>query len=177
MISSGIEPSTFWPQPSTLTYALLLLISEVLLDNSVCTESGLWTRCPKNWVSISCWDKRDFILLQHLNTIWRPDNLVPNGSLVIFSSEAKWPVHKINHSLPSSAEIKNTWSYISTPPPHMFSRHDTLVIKHSDNFESVTSGSKGAEFVSKTIPCNRPWKPIGLWDVKDPTLSRQSAHS
>jgi hypothetical protein len=26
-------------------------------------------------------------------------------------------------------------------------------------------------------PRNRPWRPIGLWDVKDPTLSRQSAHS
>jgi hypothetical protein len=23
---------------------------------------------------------------------------------------------------------------------------------------------------------NRPWKPMGLWDVKDPTLSRQSVH-
>jgi hypothetical protein len=23
---------------------------------------------------------------------------------------------------------------------------------------------------------NRPWRPIGLWDVKDPTLSRQSVH-
>jgi hypothetical protein len=23
---------------------------------------------------------------------------------------------------------------------------------------------------------NRPWRPIGLWDVKDPTLSRQSAY-
>jgi hypothetical protein len=27
-----------------------------------------------------------------------------------------------------------------------------------------------------SYPCNRPWRPIGLWDVKDPTLSRQSAH-
>jgi hypothetical protein len=26
-------------------------------------------------------------------------------------------------------------------------------------------------------PRNRPWRPIELWDVKDPTLSRQSAHS
>jgi hypothetical protein len=25
-------------------------------------------------------------------------------------------------------------------------------------------------------PRDRPWRPIGLWDVKDPTLSRQSAH-
>jgi hypothetical protein len=26
-------------------------------------------------------------------------------------------------------------------------------------------------------PRNRLWRPIGLWDVKDPTLSRQSVHS
>jgi hypothetical protein len=26
------------------------------------------------------------------------------------------------------------------------------------------------------IPCNRQWRPIGLWDVKDLTMSRQSAH-
>jgi hypothetical protein len=24
---------------------------------------------------------------------------------------------------------------------------------------------------------NSPWRPVGLWDVKDPTLSRESAHS
>jgi hypothetical protein len=29
---------------------------------------------------------------------------------------------------------------------------------------------------SKAIPRNRPRRPIGLWDVKDLTLSRQSAH-
>jgi hypothetical protein len=32
-------------------------------------------------------------------------------------------------------------------------------------------------FENKSYPRNRPWRPIGLWDVKDPTLSRQSAHS
>jgi hypothetical protein len=31
-------------------------------------------------------------------------------------------------------------------------------------------------FVQKSYLCNRPWRPIGLWDVEDPTLSRQSAH-
>jgi hypothetical protein len=31
--------------------------------------------------------------------------------------------------------------------------------------------------VKLSYPCNRPWRPIALWDVKDPTLSRQSAHS
>jgi hypothetical protein len=25
-------------------------------------------------------------------------------------------------------------------------------------------------------PCNRPWRPIGLWEVEDPTFSRQSTH-
>jgi hypothetical protein len=25
-------------------------------------------------------------------------------------------------------------------------------------------------------PCNRPWRPIGLWDVEAPTFYRQSAH-
>jgi hypothetical protein len=29
----------------------------------------------------------------------------------------------------------------------------------------------------RAIPVNRPCGPIDLWDVKDPTLSRQSAHS
>jgi hypothetical protein len=29
----------------------------------------------------------------------------------------------------------------------------------------------------KSYPSNRPWRPIGLWDIKYPTLSRQSAHS
>jgi hypothetical protein len=24
--------------------------------------------------------------------------------------------------------------------------------------------------------CNRPWRPVGLWDVEVPTFSRQSAH-
>jgi hypothetical protein len=28
----------------------------------------------------------------------------------------------------------------------------------------------------RSYPRNIPWRPIGLWDVKDPTLSRQSAH-
>jgi hypothetical protein len=29
---------------------------------------------------------------------------------------------------------------------------------------------------SKGYPCNRPWRPIGLWDVEAPTFSIQSAH-
>jgi hypothetical protein len=29
--------------------------------------------------------------------------------------------------------------------------------------------------VKQSYPCRSPWRPIGLWDVRDPTLSRRSA--
>jgi hypothetical protein len=30
--------------------------------------------------------------------------------------------------------------------------------------------------IKRCYPCNRPWRPTGLWDVDAPTFSRQSAH-
>jgi hypothetical protein len=27
-----------------------------------------------------------------------------------------------------------------------------------------------------SYPCNRPWRPIGLWDIKDPKFCKESAH-
>jgi len=33
-----------------------------------------------------------------------------------FSLGVKWSVREVDHSPPSSAEVKNGWSYISTPP-------------------------------------------------------------
>jgi hypothetical protein len=32
------------------------------------------------------------------------------------------------------------------------------------------------EVTVKSYPCNRPWTPIGLWEVEAPTFSRQLAH-
>jgi hypothetical protein len=37
---------------------------------------------------------------------------------------------------------------------------------------TVTKGKKK----KVNNPCNRPWRPIRLWDVEAPTFSRQSAH-
>jgi hypothetical protein len=31
-------------------------------------------------------------------------------------------------------------------------------------------------YIRKSYPCNRPWRPIGFWDVKAPTFSRHFAH-
>jgi hypothetical protein len=28
----------------------------------------------------------------------------------------------------------------------------------------------------RSYPCDRPWRPIGVWDLRVPTFSRQSAH-
>jgi hypothetical protein len=43
----------------------------------------------------------------------------------------KEPQRKAHHSLPSSAEIKNAWSYVSTPP-YVFMAW--CLIKHRGNF-------------------------------------------
>jgi len=37
----------------------------------------------------------------------------------------KWPVCEADHSLPPSTDVKNAWSYTSTPPI----RHHDVIIK------------------------------------------------
>jgi hypothetical protein len=34
----------------------------------------------------------------------------------VLSKGVKWLGHKVNHSGPSSAEVRNEWGYVSTPP-------------------------------------------------------------
>jgi hypothetical protein len=56
-------------------------------------------------------------------------------------------------------------------------------------FKQVSSGQRKVQFCtmfqdpirlygdsSENYPCNRPWRPIGLWDVEAPTFSRHSSH-
>jgi hypothetical protein len=43
---------------------------------------------------------------------------------------------------------------------------------------SIPMGNRPEGLIRKvrwSCPCNRPWRPIGFWDVEAPTLSRQSA--
>jgi hypothetical protein len=44
--------------------------------------------------------------------------------------------------------------------------------RHATEYVSSTKLKK-----KQSYPCNRPWRPIGLWDVEAPTSSRQSAHT
>jgi hypothetical protein len=50
---------------------------------------------------------------------------------VALSPRLKWPEREADHSPPSSADIKNAWSYTSTPP-HVFTAW--CVMKHRGNF-------------------------------------------
>jgi hypothetical protein len=43
----------------------------------------------------------------------------------------KQPGHEVDHSPPSSAEVKNAWSYTSTPP---ICFHGVVLNKHRDSF-------------------------------------------
>jgi len=49
----------------------------------------------------------------------------------IFSSGIKRPEREAGHLPPSSAEVKNAWSYTFTPPYAFIAWY---LIKHGDNF-------------------------------------------
>jgi hypothetical protein len=49
--------------------------------------------------------------------------------------------------------------------------------RHSTARPQLRLSAPSLHINKQSCPFNRPWRPIGLWDVKDPTLSRQSAHS
>jgi hypothetical protein len=54
-----------------------------------------------------------------------------------------------------------------------------LLRKPSNNSQELRSARRYNvtwRMVNQSYPRNRPWRPMGLWDVQDPTLSRQSAH-
>jgi len=58
---------------------------------------------------------RDFFLNpKRSNRLWAPPSLLFSGYYCHFIG-IKWPGRDVNHSPTSCAEIKNEWSYTSTP--------------------------------------------------------------
>jgi hypothetical protein len=51
--------------------------------------------------------------------LWGRPSLLSNGYLGALSLGKKRPGREADHSPPSSAEVKNAWSYTSTPPIHL----------------------------------------------------------
>jgi len=58
---------------------------------------------------------QDFILSKNPDSIWGPPRILFNWYRGTFVT-AKRLEREINHSPPSSGEVKNEWSYTSTPP-------------------------------------------------------------
>jgi hypothetical protein len=67
----------------------------------------------------------------------------------------------------------------------LFSRtctsYATICIRENIKSKEATCplviGSSSKKLKEIFLRLNMPWRPIGMWDVEDPTLSRQSAHS
>jgi hypothetical protein len=51
-----------------------------------------------------------------LHLLWGPSSLLFNGYRELFPWGLKRPGREADHSPPSSAEVKNAWSYTSTSP-------------------------------------------------------------
>jgi hypothetical protein len=58
---------------------------------------------------------RDLSLLQNVQTVSGAHRVSYSMSTGVLSPGAKRPGREVNHSPPSSAEVKNEWSYSSSP--------------------------------------------------------------
>jgi hypothetical protein len=77
--------------------------------------------------------------------------------------KAWWPITKQNNLNPGNT---------NTPKlPHTEMRKNST----TKNFKQHHIHKYRIKF-KQSCPCNRLWRPIGLWDVEDPTFSRQLAH-
>jgi len=65
--------------------------------------------------SCRCTLTSDFVMSQHPYSLWGPPSL-PFSGYRSPSPGLKRPGRDVHHSPPSSAEVKNVWSYASTPP-------------------------------------------------------------
>jgi hypothetical protein len=76
-----------------------------------------------------------------------------------------------------STSFDNSLHYIEDFPQERRANF-SIAKKKNKPFQTIMSSLTVLRSVTtESYPRNRPWRPIGLWDVKDPTLSRQSAHS
>jgi hypothetical protein len=62
----------------------------------------------------------------HPNRFWGPPSLLSNGYCGLFLWGAKQPVREADHSLPSSAEVKNMWIYDKLISLWLFNENNKL---------------------------------------------------
>jgi hypothetical protein len=86
-----------------------------LWDHSVSIATRPWVEQPRNQHLILDRGKIFFSLLQHPKWVWSPPTLLSRGALAALTPEVKRPGCETDHAPPSSAKVRNVWSYNSTP--------------------------------------------------------------
>jgi hypothetical protein len=71
-----------------------------------------------------------FPTASRLPLLWDPPSLASNRYRGLFPREYRGPGSEANHSPPTSAEVKNAWSYTSTPTYVFMARY---LVQHRDN--------------------------------------------
>jgi hypothetical protein len=76
-----------------------------------------------------CWEY--FSSPPYPERLWSPSSLLSNGYWGVLSPGLKRPAREADHSPPTSAEVKNAWSYTST---HQCVFMAWCLVKHRENF-------------------------------------------
>jgi hypothetical protein len=70
----------------------------------------------------------------------------------------------------------NIWPTCKEERKHPYPCHYEWKIKPASGRQMFWICGKSKDKEKVKLPCNRPWRSIGLWDVEAPTFSRQSDH-
>jgi hypothetical protein len=85
------------------------------------------------WGSNLVWGKGCLSAVKHSNLLWGPPTLLFNGSWSSFQG-IKWPEHETDHSLPSTAEVKDEWRCVSPPPVCLHGMDNNNLLLYSGPF-------------------------------------------
>jgi hypothetical protein len=78
-------------------------------------SDGLRTQLSRNRNSIPGRCRRFFFSPQRVDRLWDPPSLVSNGAPMALSPEVNKLRYEVDHLLHLWVEVKDTWSYTSTP--------------------------------------------------------------
>jgi hypothetical protein len=99
--------------------------------------------------------------------LWGPPSLLFTRYQLTLSLEVQRTGRESDHSPPSSVEVKNVWSYTSTPPIRLHGMCSVEKEKHMDNFISSRSQKPRdlSHILSSTARTlgSRVRIPLGAW--------------